>query len=170
MPFEVNGTFPTSYMPFIESTINKVHGTNWTGLVMMDIGDEDTTYSSADFTAKGATHTVYQPVGADGNLLMGRKTKAFQTRNFTYVEDFVDLYNTMDVVINVGAVEHLSKQHNVWHILHKITKVGGVMIHIMPDAYEVDMYLRWFGHCHNYFGTEFFENLCNKVNYEIVIN
>jgi hypothetical protein len=54
--------------------------------------------------------------------------------------------------------------------MHDITKVGGVMIHIMPDAFECQMYLRWYGHCHNYFSTEFFENLCTKLGYEILDN
>jgi hypothetical protein len=170
MGYEVNGTFPESYIDFISEAITKVHGSNWNGLKMVEIGDEDSTYDSSHFTSKGTVNTIIQPIGADGNPLMRRLINPYIGKNFEVSEEFADMANTYDVLTNIGTVEHFNNQYEAWQIMHEITKVGGVMIHIMPDAYECEMYLRWYGHCHNYFDVVFFENLCDKLGYEIVSN
>lgn len=171
MGYEVNGTFPESYIDFISSAITKVHGSNWSNLNMIEIGDEDQTYTSSTFTDRGINHSIIQPVGADGNPLMRRLINPYITKNFSNEENFNNINNTVDIITNIGCLEHLEGiQYEVWKILHNITKVNGVMIHIMPDAQECQMYLRWYGHCHNYFSTEFFQNLADKLGYEIVSN
>lgn len=170
MGFEVNGTFPESYIDFISEAITKVHGSNWNGLKMVEIGDEDSTYNSNNFTSKGTINTIIQPIGADGNPLMRRLIHPYIGKNFEVSEDFTDMANMYDILTNIGTVEHFNNQYEAWQIMHEITKVGGVMIHIMPDAHECQMYLRWYGHCHNYFSTEFFENLETKLGYQIVSN
>ena len=171
MGYEVNGTFPESYIDFISEAITKVHGSNWNGLKMVEIGDEDSTYNSSHFTSKGTTNTIIQPVGADGNPLMRRLINPYLSKNFSDPDNFADIENTYDILTNIGCIEHLDNiQYEVWKILHNITKVGGVMIHIMPDATECQMYLRWYGHCHNYYDIDFFNNLCDKLGYELVSN
>lgn len=170
MPFEVNGTFPESYWPFISETITKAHGSNWNGLNIVSIGDQDASCDEDNYVSKGANYTIIQPAGADGALLLGRRSKNFIKRNFNNVDDFDQYKGTFDVVINLGSLEHIKNQYKAWTITHNICKPNGVMIHIMPDAYEVNMYLRWYGHCHNYFGVEFYEDLCNNMNYELLAN
>lgn len=170
MGYEVNGTFPESYIDFISTAITKVHGTNWNGLKMVEIGDEDSTYDSSHFTSKGTTNTIIQPIGADGNPLMRRLINPYIGKNFEVSEDFSDMTSAYDILTNIGTVEHFNNQYEAWQIMHEITKVGGVMIHIMPDATECQLYLRWYGHCHNYFDIEFFQNLCDKLGYEIISN
>lgn len=170
MGYEVNGTFPESYIDFISTAITKVHGTNWNGLKMVEIGDEDSTYDSSHFTSKGTTNTIIQPIGADGNPLMRRLINPYIGKNFEVSEDFSDMASAYDILTNIGTVEHFNNQYEAWQIMHEITKVGGVMIHIMPDATECQLYLRWYGHCHNYFDIEFFQNLCDKLGYEIISN
>jgi len=170
MGFEVNGEFPESYVDFISSCITLAHGSNWNGLKMAEIGDEDSTYTAESFTSKGVDHTIIQPIGVDGNALMRRLVNPYIGKNFEDPSQFTDLANTYDIITNIGAVEHFNNQYATWQNIHNITKVGGVMIHIMPDAFECEMYLRWYGHCHNYFSTEFFENLCTKLGYEILDN
>lgn len=171
MGYEVNGTFVDSYIDFISESITKVHGSTWTGLKMIEIGDEDSTYSSSHFTNKGTENTIIQPIGADGNPLMRRLINPYLGKNFASPENFVDMANSYDILTNIGCVEHLDNiQYEVWQIMHNITKVGGVMIHIMPDATECQLYLRWYGHCHNYYDVDFFNNLCTKLGYELVSN
>lgn len=169
MGYKVNGTFPESYIEFISDAITRVHGSNWNGLKIAEIGDEDSTYDSSHFT-KGTINTIIQPIGADGNPLMRRLINPYIGKNFEVSEDFADMANTYDVITNIGTVEHFNNQYEAWQIMHEITKVNGVMIHIMPDAEECQLYLRWYGHCHNYFSTEFFENLVTKLGYEIISN
>jgi hypothetical protein len=170
MGYKVNGTFPESYIEFISDAITRVHGSNWNGLKIAEIGDEDSTYNSSHFTSKGTINTIIQPIGADGNPLMRRLINPYIGKNFEVSEDFADMANTYDVITNIGTVEHFNNQYEAWQIMHEITKVNGVMIHIMPDAEECQLYLRWYGHCHNYFSTEFFENLVTKLGYEIISN
>lgn len=170
MGFEVNGIMVESYVDFISDSITKVHGSNWNGLKMVEIGDEDHTYTAETFTSRGIDHTIIQPVGADGNTLMRRLVNPYVSKNFMIPEQFTEYSDTFNILTNIGVVEHLSHQYEAWNIMHSMLKVGGVMIHIMPDAHECMMYLRWYGHCHNYFSTEFFENYASKLGYEIVNN
>lgn len=170
MAILVEGKIVESYTDFISSAINSVYGNSWNGLKIVEIGDEDDTYNLDFFVNQGMNHTLIQPVGDDGACLMRRVVNPFVPKNFKFPEQFTDLNGQFDVLTNVGTVEHLSHQLEAWQIMHDLTKVGGVMIHIMPDGEQCDKYLRWYGHCHNYFTTEFFENLASKVGYEIISN
>ncbi|NBP58559.1 hypothetical protein EBU71_18890, partial [bacterium] len=88
-------------------------------------------------------------------------------------DNIAEYINHIDVITNIGCLEHIEPvdiQYDIWKNLHNMLKVGGVMIHVMPDDYECFMYLRWFGHCKLFFQMDFYNNFVDKLGYEIVHN
>jgi len=176
--FKQNGTIVDSYLGFINDCITKVHGSNLQGKKILEIGDNDPTYDLQDFVKKGMEHTLIEPCHSDENGLiagpyMPRVAEIFVPKMLHNADNLSEYINYFDVITNIGCLEHiepLDLHYEIWKNLHNMCKVGGVMIHIMPDDYECFMYLRWFGHCNIYFSTEFFENLASKLGYEIVSN
>jgi len=173
MGFEVNGKFPESYIDFIAECITLCHGSNWTGKRILEIGDNDPNYDLQYFVDKGMEHTLIEPVRTDGNPWMPRIAQNYIPKVLPDASQLAEYMNYFDVITNIGCIEHLEpldSHYEIWKNLHDMCKVGGVMIHIMPDIDECDKYLRWYGHCHYFFNTAFFEFLEQELGYEIIAN
>jgi len=176
--FKTNGSFPTTYLDFINESITNAMGSNITGKTILEIGDNDTTYDLNDFVKRGMVHTLLEPckmnddgtIGAPYMLNLGQN---YVPKVLEDADNLSEYMNYFDVITNIGCLEHIEPvevQYEIWKNLHNMLKVGGVMIHIMPDDEECDKYLRWLGHCHLYFQMAFYENLVDKLGYEIVHN
>jgi 2-polyprenyl-3-methyl-5-hydroxy-6-metoxy-1,4-benzoquinol methylase len=72
------------------------------------------------------------------------------------------VYTTFDIVTNHGTTEHIFNQANVFCLMHKLTKVGGMMIHAVPTPK--------FGPSHGfyYYDETIFDDLAHANNYHIL--
>ena len=66
-----------------------------------------------------------------------------------------------DLVTNNGTGEHIFNQHAVFELMHSITKVGGLMLHVLP-------YINWRNHGFYSFHPRLFGDLAEANGYEIV--
>jgi|GEM_PF-2416048 hypothetical protein len=69
-----------------------------------------------------------------------------------------------DIITNIGCSEHVEYkegQWNCWNNLHSWLKVGGIMIHELPELGH------WPGHCRYYVTREYFKAL-EDYGYEIL--
>jgi hypothetical protein len=76
-----------------------------------------------------------------------------------------------DVVTNFGTSQYLepkAAQYVCFRNIHNWLKVGGVAIHIVPDADELKQKGLLKGFCNNYYSHAFFENLAAHNRYELV--
>jgi SAM-dependent methyltransferase len=69
--------------------------------------------------------------------------------------------NAFDVVTNHGTSEHVFNQHNVFKLMHDLTKLDGIMIHAVPTPK--------FGRPHGFYTYDeiVFHDLAYANNYEI---
>ncbi len=160
----------TSYLRFIESSIEQVFGGAVSGLRMLELGDqvigdpniaEDT--GKAYFTNRGFEH-----VSVDINGLHGA-----MVRDLTRPEQFQDWHGLWDVLTNSGTTEHvepLESQYECFGIIHDCINVGGIAIHLIPDVYERDEHGAWKNHCRYYYSELFFELLVKECQYELLSN
>jgi hypothetical protein len=157
------------YIEFINAAITSAYGTTRTGLKLLEIGNQDLVEY---YTNLGMDARLLEPTMDNGNTWLHIVTANSILLNMATPEVFADYTNTFDVITNLGAIEHIpnSQQYEAWAVMNAITKVGGVMVHVMPDRERRDMWLDWIGHCNNYYDSEFFENLADKMGYEIIGN
>ena len=74
-------------------------------------------------------------------------------------------HGKFDIVTNSGTTEHivpLRRQYNVFKNIHDCTKIGGVIIHILPSIGE------YLDHCQIYYGHKFYRELARTNNYKII--
>ncbi|MBN1688407.1 MAG: hypothetical protein JW893_04845 [Candidatus Omnitrophica bacterium] len=72
---------------------------------------------------------------------------------------------------NFGTTEHVgpfSAQYICFRNIHDWTKVGSLMIHLVPDAVELKETAVWKSHGNDYYTQEFFENLAEKNGCKIL--
>lgn len=68
-----------------------------------------------------------------------------------------------DLVTNFGTTEHIEpNQYEPFKNIHKFCKLNGVMIHEVPAVGG------WNGHCKFYYDENFFLQLADENNYEII--
>lgn len=67
-----------------------------------------------------------------------------------------------DLVTNFGTSEHIQNQHAVFQTIHKLTKVGGMIICENPKTGN------WPLHGLNYYTQDFYRGLCRALDYELV--
>ena len=73
--------------------------------------------------------------------------------------------NHFDVITNFGTTEHVrphERQYECFKNAHMCTKVGGVMIHVVPEVGTFK------GHCPCYYSIKFFKQLAEDNFYKIV--
>jgi hypothetical protein len=83
----------------------------------------------------------------------------------------VDWQENFDIVTNAGTTEHvepLKAQYQCFKNIHESLKVGGVAVHMVPDARALERDGSWGGHCRTYYRSEFFEMLAEYHRYRIV--
>ncbi len=74
----------------------------------------------------------------------------------------VDLGEQYDVLINIGTAEHV---FNVWEFFrtcHRVTKPGGIMVHVMP-------FLGWIEHGFYSFNPTFYWDLAMANGYTLMV-
>ncbi len=69
-----------------------------------------------------------------------------------------------DMVTNHGTSEHVESQYDVFRNIHNFCRKGGAIIgHIPAIGYMT-------GHCKFYYSVDFFNELCERLEYKCVIN
>jgi hypothetical protein len=76
---------------------------------------------------------------------------------------YEDVGEQFDVVTNHGTTEHCLNQLNCFRFMHDITKVGGLMIHMVPSWPYCD-----YNNCFFFMTEEVFSNVAEANNYEKV--
>jgi len=161
------------YMRFINNAIHKVFGYDISNkkLKMLELGNQEISpnpvypgrLGKEYYSNLGFDHTSVDLNGMDGALPLDLRIQPL----------FREFNNTIDVLTNSGTTEHVEPhecQYDCFNIIHDCVKVGGIMIHLLPDVVELDERGWWIGHCTNYYSTEFFEMLASECNYEILGN
>jgi len=160
----------TSYLRFIESSIEQVFGDAVSGLRMLELGDqviEDPNIAEetgkAYFRNRGFEHVSVDINGLHGAIV----------RDLTRPEQFQDWHGSYDVLTNAGTTEHVEpfeSQYECFRIIHDCIKVGGIAIHLIPDVNELDEHGAWKYHCRYYYSESFFELLAKECEYELLSN
>tara|TARA_B100000029_G_scaffold381538_1_gene376714 strand:- start:2074 stop:2778 length:705 start_codon:yes stop_codon:yes gene_type:complete len=153
-------------LKFIETSIEDVFGTK-SNLRMLELGDQCTNdiaipekTGKSYFENRGFKHVSVDLNGFNGTL----------ARDLTKPEQFEDWHGEWDIITNAGTTEHVEpfeSQYDCFNIIHDCIKVGGIAIHLNPDAYELDMHGTWKNHCNYYYSEPFFEMLANECGYEL---
>jgi hypothetical protein len=99
-----------------------------------------------------ARHVSIDMNGANGALPLDL--------NFATAEEVGE---TFDVVTNHGTTEHCLNQYNCFKFIHDITKVGGLMIHIVP-SWPHNSYTS----CFFFMSTAVFDNVAEANGYDRV--
>ena len=102
------------------------------------------------FESIGIEHISMDLNGEDGAL----------TYNFDH--DIKDYNNWADLVTNSGTLEHVNNQYMAFKNMHNFCSIGGYMIHVLPPTGF------WHGHCDYFYTEEFFKNLAEKNDYDIL--
>ena len=138
---------------------------------MLELGDQTIDEAAklsektgkAYFEARSYQHTSVDLNGMNGALVL----------DLTQPEQFTQFLGQFDVVTNSGTTEHvepLEKQYESFLIIHQCLKVGGVAVHIVPDAVSHDTDGMWRGHCPFYYTAEFFDMLAAENGYVMIEN
>jgi len=155
------------YINFIEDSINQVFDKDISGLRMLELGDQVVTDPIIDektgkeyFSNRGYDHISVDQNGLHGSVI----------RNLTMPKQFTDWHYSFDIITNMGTTEHIEpieSQYECFSILHDCTKVGGIMIHLLPDVRLHDEHGAWKNHCPFYYSKSFFEILAKDCKYEV---
>ena len=159
-----------SYINFINSCIEKVYGSNTKGLKMLELGDQVVKKKSGlsertgkeYFTNLGYDHTSVDLNGNRGSLI----------KDLTKSADFSEWPEYFDILTNSGTTEHVEpfeSQYDCFKILHDCVKIGGLMIHLIPDIEPLTQG-HFANHCNYYYSETFFNNLALNCNYTILEN
>jgi hypothetical protein len=66
-----------------------------------------------------------------------------------------------DFLTNHGTTEHLLNQYNAFEVAHDLTRVGGLMLHVLP-------FLNYFNHSLYTYRPEFFRSLAQSNRYRLM--
>lgn len=77
------------------------------------------------------------------------------------IEERYDFTQRFDLVTNNGTTEHLFNQQAVFDNIHRLTSVGGLMLHAVP-------FLNYINHCFFNYSPTFFYNLAVANNYALL--
>ena len=158
------------YLDFVQDTINLEYY-NTQGLSMFELGNQrfiksmcptaDGFTGKEHFTNKGFNHASVDLNGEDGALALDLRQP----------ELFYEFRCKYDVVTNLGTTEHvepIDKQYECFSIIHDVVKPNGIMIHLVPNARELEVSGAWFNHCNIYYTDEFFDALAKECNYTVL--
>ena len=159
-----------SYIDFINAAIKRVYGLNISGLKMLELGDQVVKKKSGlsertgkeYFTNLGYNHISIDLNGKRGSLI----------KDLTKSEDFFEWPEYFDILTNSGTTEHVEpfeSQYDCFKILHDCVKVGGLMIHLIPDIEPLTQG-HFANHCNYYYSEKFFNDLALNCNYTILEN
>ena len=166
---------------FTEKNIKKVFP-DPTGLKMLELGDQeirkldDFEYSfpeQGELVHSGWSKTYFEKQGYDHTSVDLKGLRGSEIRDLRYPEEFLDWHDTFDILTNSGTTEHVEprdSQYECFKIIHDVVKVGGIFIHILPDAEQLMRYGYWKNHCNIYYTEAFFEQLSVECGYKIIQN
>ena len=92
-------------------------------------------------------------------------------KDLTKISDFQGMFQQFDVVYNAGTSEHVEPfedQYTCFKIADMCCKIGGIMIHAVPEIRNRDIRGTWVDHCRYYYSEKFFETLIKESNYEYI--
>ena len=159
-----------SYINFINSSIEKVYGLDTKGLKMLELGDQVVKRKSGIPESTGKeyfTNLGYDHISVDLNGKRGSLVK-----DLTKLTDFDEWPEYFDILTNSGTTEHVEpfeSQYDCFKILHDCVKVGGLMIHLIPDIEPLNQG-HFVNHCNYYYSEKFFNDLALNSNYTILEN
>lgn len=104
------------------------------------------------FSAMGIAHTSIDINGKDGALPIDLGLPITQP----------DLVEQFDVVTNFGTIQEVARQHAAWQNVHRLAKVGGLFLHLVPQAGS------WAGKFRITFDEKFFPALAKCCAYELL--
>lgn len=124
-------------------------------IVVAELGNQKLGKSTgkAFFTGNGAEHVSFDLNGKDGALVVDLSKPV--------PDEHVGRY---DVVTNFGTSEHIASQEDVFANIHRMTKVGGAMIHSVP------LVGYWLRHCPYRYKLTFPTEMAALNNYRIAAN
>lgn len=70
--------------------------------------------------------------------------------------------STFDMVVDAGLSEHCHNYYQVLANIHKLCKVGGIIIRENPETGS------WPGHGNNYITEQFYRELCEVTEYQLL--
>jgi len=158
------------YINYIEKNSNKIIG-GLKGKSMLELGDQVlrgmkriTTLKTGKeyFSNEGVNHISIDLNGKRGSLKHDLSKPIINPNWINY----------FDIITNLGTTEHVepqSSQYECFRNIHNFLKVGGIVIHILPDierrmenSFHID-------HANNYYKESFFEMLtCDGVVYDLI--
>lgn len=155
------------YLEYIQKAIKENYPVERLNLRMLELGDQiinDTNVKEKTgkkyFSNRNIEHTSVDFNGLNGSLMLDLRKP----------EEFMEFHNYFDIITNSGTTEHVdpkSKQYECFGILHDCLKIGGIMIHLLPDIDELRKYGAWRYHCSNFYSKKFFEVLAADCKYEL---
>ncbi len=163
------------HIAFINSCISKYLGAPQ-GKRMLELGNQNIlnafwgkTFSPTipekkgkEYYSKlGVEHTSVDMNGRDGAVAV----------DLARPMDRPEWIGHFDIVTNSGTTEHVEPyeaQFICFQNIHRATKKGGLMIHIIPAVEELDQNGQWKYHCNNYYSRDFFRVLAEENGYQIV--
>ena len=153
----------------IDTSIQEVFGQT-RPLRMLELGDQviqertlAETTGKGYFERRGFIHVSVDRNGRHGAMC----------RDLTKPEQFADWHEMYEIITNSGTTEHVEPfeaQYDCFGIVHDCLKVGGIAIHLIPDAEAHDQRGAWKNHCHYYYTASFFEMLAQACGYRLRLN
>ena len=159
-----------SYIDFINTAIERVYGLNISGLKMLELGDQVVKKKSGLSERTGKeyfTNLGYNHISVDLNGKRGSLIK-----DLTKPSDFSEWPAYFDILTNSGTTEHVEpfeSQYDCFKILHDCVKIGGLLIHLIPDIKPLEQG-HFANHCNYYYSEKFFNDLSLNCNYTILEN
>ena len=157
------------YLEFIEAAIEEAFG-DARNLRMLELGDQvindrsiNEKTGKAYFTNRGFEHVSVDIKRHHDELILDLRKP----------EQFEDLVDSWDVITNSGTTEHVEPvetQYECFQIIHDCLKVGGIAVHLNPDAEARDNSGIWKDHCRIYYSKSFYEMLARECEYELLAN
>jgi hypothetical protein len=102
-------------------------------------------YSIFEFGPQDIAPTVYEGSAIDFYKELGaieyHSADLHDKRNHCEPLDFNKVFHfsqKFDIVTNFGTAEHIFNIGNVFHSAHDLTKIGGLMLHVLPAFGDVD--------------------------------
>lgn len=156
-----------SYLDYIQECVNATIG-DLAGKYMLELGDQAIKNEGIpELTGKkyyqnrGVLHTSFDLNGREGAIRVDLSEPICN-------EEWL---NAFDIVTNAGTTEHVEpfeSQYVCFLNVHNCLKQGGVAIHILPDAVELEERGAWRDHCNYYFTHDFFALLAELNGYTLV--
>jgi hypothetical protein len=137
---------------------------------MLELGNQHITEpcipertGSAYYANRCASHTSVDLNGLDGAVEL-------DLAKVVTIPGWTGYY---DIITNAGTTEHVEPktgQYCCFRNIHEWLRTGGIAVHIVPDAHELESKGCWKGHCNNYYSIEFFEMLAASNSYKLVLS